>query len=1197
MRRFYLLPLFAVLYISLSVQAQTPNRKLLEDLLDLPAPPAAANPYAAAEYPPEFYSKKNVPPDDAPLAELLAYWSMQNGSTSQLSYNIKPSAAVAQRLMQACLQNPEILVNYLNVLPESDTAAMANRFFDDEALRERYDPTWQTQLENWLKFNTDRFSSELLNKAQAIKDENEYVTNQNELLALAKVDWNSARPIVERLNNDASQPVASTLAKWALYRHAVSIDDKSDADKYREQLKSIVEDRAAPAGKRDLAMDALMQSEDWDGRDQWYLSLLDDETLFDLRVNGTSYTGLTTLIKRSPPDKWIPPMIKLVNSSNKTVRRAAVRNLVEFLEENRPDVIEALLPWLSNPKWADEVNNERSRLLYALTATEVPASVPGLIQVVMTEESQYRSMAAQALAKNKSPQAISALNYALSVEKDEGFRISLIEALIANGGISDDDQMAALEAYAALMTTPDGANLFSGGDEHGAPNLPENIHGVYLESKLLPLPISIGRFLSEQIEPSDGLATRAALRLKALRKTQPATAKILSEIMQKWQGHAIYSELMRQIGDSSADLETIVNALAKRRQIREQTASEVLYLLGQSGLKRGIGAAISENENEMIGVLRQNDADAKIALLAGARLVRASLPAGEVGALLTSPDKTLALAAERWLEADDSAEARRLILARRAGEAVILGARTAFIPNSKKSFNEALLSSLFESTSSIYFGDGKFPALEKAEEKLRAEALGNPELQSIFAVLPADPGAHSVVRVYKDKVTFTVYENAARFRERTLSADEFESFYRFLIEKQIDAISSPAGECTECAAREFVMFSRNGGRRIFYYFTEQNHPFNELEKFFASFREGDGKLHYYLSDKLKNLEVLLADTNFDARAVWKSGADFRLLVEDNAKKARILADLAAEEKSIYGDPIDEGSYEARQKIYEEFERKREQLKTAHLAWRKVENGKLGAPIAPPPDTVYSFERLNSGENPDALYEEGRAQSPSGKTSIFSGYLSERGLWKTAGSQEPLLIRQGWFLKPLISANEKWVIAAKADESWIEPMSVVRINLQTKKEFKIALPPADRFYPVAAIPSTDKILLYRARNEQSTRKNNPSPKTPEYYLLDPNTGVTLPVRGELRPLEHQSLRPLQPTGNTAEFWAAIFSAKTNATEIGRYELKTFSFKPVMQIPEIDLDSKDVWIDEAGAKIYIVYQGHLLALPFASGSTVK
>ena len=166
----------------------------------------------------------------------------------------------------------------------------------------------------------------------------------------------------------------------------------------------------------------------------------------------------------------------------------------------------------------------------------------------------------------------------------------------------------------------------------------------------------------------------------------------------------------------------------------------------------------------------------------------------------------------------------------------------------------------------------------------------------------------------------------------------------------------------------------------------------------------------------------------------------------------------------------------------------------------------------------------------------------------------------------------------MAGDGRWAVVTKANGNWYEPKEIVRINLQNGRELKVNLPPADNFYAVSFLPAHNKILLYRGRGktispyqtdssqftkridyeaaeetveeetvvlEQRNKNKNPSPKIPEYYLLDAATGAASQVKGEFRPLFQQTYRPLQPTTNPNEFRAAIFDAKTKTTEIGRY----------------------------------------------------
>jgi len=107
-----------------------------------------------------------------------------------------------------------------------------------------------------------------------------------------------------------------------------------------------------------------------------------------------------------------------------------------------------------------------------------------------------------------------------------------------------------------------------------------------------------------------------------------------------------------------------------------------------------------------------------------------------------------------------------------------------------------------------------------------------------------------------------------------------------------------------------------------------------------------------------------------------------------------------------------------------------------------------------------------------------------------------------------------------------------------------------------------------------------------------PDKPEYYLVDPANGVTRLVSGEFAPLQESGSRFLQETEKPDEFWAAIPDEKKNHTRIGHYSLKDFSFTPVTTVPQLIFNSRSMWVDAGQKKVYVVYKGQLLRLPFQS-----
>ncbi|HEU0253796.1 MAG TPA: HEAT repeat domain-containing protein, partial [Pyrinomonadaceae bacterium] len=64
--------------------------------------------------------------------------------------------------------------------------------------------------------------------------------------------------------------------------------------------------------------------------------------------------------------------------------------------------------------------------------------------------------------------------------------------------------------------------------------------------------------------------------------------------------------------------------------------------------------------------------------------------------------------------------------------------------------------------------------------------------------------------------------------------------------------------------------------------------------------------------------------------------------------------------------------------------------------------------------------------------------------------------------------------------------------------------------------------------------------------------------------------------------------------ALRRALMNQTQVGRYNLKDFSFKSILTLPHISFDSLSMWVDAKSEKLYVVYNGELLRLPFQSSA---
>lgn len=1220
MRLIFLYLAIFLLLLPLPAPAQTAARPgLLQKLADLPAPAPFDPPEKEAEKkerPADFMDEENVPPDDAPIEDLLDYWTQAfpNPNIFPTSYRPTPSPTTIERILEHCEDNPEKLPRYLGIFPPKPDIADTIKEIYDKKVKDDAEVNYEfTRVKEWLKFNSRYYLDELVKSANEVKDENNYVQNPNQhvLRSLAKVDWDTAAPIVQRLENDPTNPYSSILAKWITYQHARDTGDSSTESSYRSELQKIVENKKATWAQRDLAMDALVLGGDFDGRDEWYMGLLEDETLLKIQDNG--YTGLTTLMNLSPRKKWIERMIELSESSTLSVRTAAARNLMRLYKEGNKEVLTALIPWLSNPAWATESRNgERAQLIKALGETVVPESVPSLIAVVMNEEDN-RSAAATALVKYKDPRAVPALRTVLATKDEPEERNVFIGALVASGGFSGEEQIMDLEAYATLISTPAGEAALAAYEENDNEALADDEEEGKTRPKPRPLPlsISIGKFLAGMEEPPDVLVVKAIARLKVLKRTNPPVAIVLADIMAKWKGKAVYLELLRQVRSGEADVETILTLLAGRAAIREALPGEIAALRSSLGMPRGIGSCIGENPAEYLAILGQADADAQTAMLGCARLLRAALPVSEVAELLNSTNKLLVVAAERYLESEDSLAARKVLLDRNKGGALILGARTAFIPDVKSVHDSPALNELFNSVTDQYFRTGKASELKKREDELRKEMAGNPSMLAVYAVLTPGESDNYVVRLYNDRAVFTFYENEARYWERTLTPTEYEGLYAFLLDNNIDAMKPELGTCEhECVPGEFVMFGRDGGRRVYYESAPSNDPkLEKLQEIFDEFRKGEVKLRYRLGDKTPGLEVLFADEKFPVKTVWKKEADLRFVVEDVARGEEIEKELNERRDAEFKLPAtDDATRSAR---YEADRRRRLEAMFQNYSWRTLENGKLSEAVAQPADAPYLYDQTQAPEMP-GIQSDPRAwkvRTPRGEIRV--GDYENPGLFRVAPGQPPVSIKDGNYRSPLVTADGKWAVAVKEGDESDDFSGLVRVNLQTGRELPVNLPAAESIVPVAFVNSHNKVLVYRGKSrdydpeeegegegvgmgdgdEEEARPARPdlTPAIPEYYLLDAATGALQRVRGEFRPLELQAYRPLQPTGVASEFWAAIYDERTRTSSIGRYSDRTFTFRPVLNIPNIELLPMTIWVDEPGGKVYFAYQGHLLSLP--------
>lgn len=378
------------------------------------------------------------------------------------------------------------------------------------------------------------------------------------------------------------------------------------------------------------------------------------------------------------------------------------------------------------------------------------------------------------------------------------------------------------------------------------------------------------------------------------------------------------------------------------------------------------------------------------------------------------------------------------------------------------------------------------------------------------------------------------------------------------------------------------MLTKEKGRRVF-----NQGGYTEwlpiLEQFTQLGTRDGAKMHYKLEEEIKGLEVLYAG-ELTVMGVAQQGSELRIYVERPETKEE------GDERTATYDGEDEDDEELETQNL----RRRVELNQARYSWRVFANDKIAEPTSAPDFySIVDGTRFITGDENDLDWDNNYMTQPQviGPDSIIFAE-SYDGLYRQFAGSKPvrLGVEDAVYSHPIVTRDGRWVIVSKDKDDEEESNQIVRLNLHTGREFRVNLPPADQLFAVAALPTLNRVLLKRGKSDYvPTGGKATGPDKPEHYLLDPATGITRLVSGEFRPLQDIGGRFLQGTEKPDEFWAAISDEKKNQTQIGRYSLKDFSFKPVTTVPQLQFDSMSMWVDAGQKKVYVVYKGQLLRLP--------
>src|SRR5262245_1285419 len=1138
---------------------------------------------------PDASERNEKPPgDESPIRELIKYWS--ENPLAAMSEAQKPSERVRQRLIEAVEDRPWLAPSLLELLPETpDTSDRLYRLIYQEPDDE---DVWKWKVHDWLSHNSGYFRDDLLAEVRST-DLGETQTAAA-LKSLSRLDWEAARPFIESYASGNGAFLAPT-ALSLLYEREMKFGDAAKAEGYRAGLKAMVANREAPAVTRGEALSTLMATE-WSGREEWFAALFADPSLSGLRgAKGNEPDGkeetqdatakLETLIRTAPNEFHRPPpanllltvapetgglipvVSSLIGHNSRTVHNAAVQWLANAMEKTgdlklRLEVARKLLPWLTDPGWVDE--GVRASFIGGFVGLEMPESVAGLTWILDFDESaENRAAAAEALAQFHNPSVNPALRRALEREEDEERRGDIVMALVDCGGFSDDEMAAAIEAYAKVAPAEE--------DELDVDNdQPDD------EKKPLSLEVSIGRILSESltVQFTEGLAVRLIERAKALRATQPKIARKILSVIEGLSLPAAEINLVERIGEGWADVDSITLAIhSVRDSLRKSAFDELNGLIKQGGYAAGVAAAILNDEREWKAILEGRDAKAQLALLACARHLRDKLPVELAGRLLGSPNRALAKAAESYLKVEDGAAARKLIFARRPGEAYILG-----------------------DNSSLANFPSNIGLLKQWEEEMRREVKGQNGPEEIYALGHAyEPKTFtgSVIRIRGGKAEISVYDDPIRWSSRQLTPTELEELKSLTARQEVEDLgpedvsrgwkylSARGDSGPPPLLYEYLRLNKDGGRRIVIC-SMRRAPKNptlheELGGMFHKLTDsGEFKVRFALEDKIPGLEVMWADKKQPVLSVCQEKGELRVLTGNPF--AYFFKGLNAPAMPEWFKRAFAPALEGRLKGDNE---------PALPEWRIFTEDGIGA-VAPDTPACGRSASVTFNPGPRGVFQAFGSfttqitisQDDSEKVyAVPEG--KDRGVWKAEPGRDPVKLLDDGYQSVLALPDGKWLIGRKViNEGGKGRVQLVRHNLRTNEAFPIVFSRDGAHRPLGFSEAHGKVLIVDG-DAMSPQANG--------YLLDIETGAAQAVSGDFRPIANNGTRDLQLAGKPNEFWAAIYDYQKQATIVGRYDAKLFAFTPLIQLPELRFDSSGVWVDQTAGRLWLVYRGCLLRLP--------
>lgn len=921
-------------------------------------------------------------------------------------------------------------------------------------------------IPDWLVTNLPKFRPELERRAKT--------GNETCLWALLSSDFEEAEPILRALLRGEEFLTALSVMR----RHP-----RTELEA-RQELMRLYRDETASDFTRSYAVELLL-GYDWPGRDEFF----DTDVLENPLWVQESLDPIGDFVRRNPD--VLSSLSGHLGEPSSVSHDNAVLGIVA-LAQGRPtrENVLPLLPWLLNEKWTNVESYKRSYLFEGLKEADVPEAVPVLLSLLETSEDPAELLGVALALEKYMPAEFEAAWKSAKPRFHHsgeilGYQSELVEIGIRQGWVSMDEQIDAVKFHICKTGRPSDWN----GDSEGR----------YPFVRLL----ASSRVYEEV--PDDEFVRRLLEVAESWREEKNSELPDLEELIFRYPNDAVQTYLVSRLERGEFRLEHLVELAARRRSLTETNLQNLESLIPDGGSKAGVARVLAGEFKATNDVL--DDKSQSISLLAMARYVGQELTVDWLRSAASHPELKEAVVA--YLQVSERTDGRSLL--REISDGYPITGRRSLEANLDEI--EKSLVRRYESEG----GQGHLYAL-----------LTSRDAHRLFR-------ASTELTVVKDQADLTFESRYTSFYgkndknksydRRTLTAEELESFNRFIQDRRVDEwgewINPTSHHFTSV---QYLHLSPEGGHRIPVIIN-------------LGTEQGEGQKYVELIELFETLMDRPAETVYGFMTDVQ-GAE---VIDDRGAADLILAD-------------------------EEGLKVRLQDEEGDFSWWMLDRTGVGArsnlPIPLPNENYYEGQSFFVLPGEVKLVVE-----------------RERLSKVVPGGRRELFLKGQFDSMELSSDRQTGILVETESEAIDEEGSRVLklLNLESAQLTRVDLGINDLLGPVAYLPGSGQFLvLVGEYDELLTGPGNG-------YLVEPRTGSSRAVRGDFRPWISAGRRGLQPAG-AARYWAAIQTEV--GTEVGLIGEDSFEFDVKAHYPGLFFDSPQMWVRDD--EVYVTI-GDIIRLP--------